>query len=95
MPSNLLITLVVESFNYSICRLAKTYDCEVSGPIEHIVIVGPPFVTMNYVLLRLVAFKLFIACITSEVIFEGFCALGFYVFNDDKPTTVVVSEFDW
>ncbi len=50
---------------------------------------------MNYILLRLVAFKLFIACITSEVIFEGFCALGFYVFNDDKPTTVVVSEFDW
>jgi hypothetical protein len=94
MPSDLLIALIVECFNYSVCRLAQTDYCEVSCSIEHIIVVGSPFIAMNDVLLRLITIKLFAAVIPSKVSFECFGTLRLYVLDYNKSTAVVVSKLD-
>lgn len=75
MPSNQLVVLVVKCFNNSVGWLTKTQYCEVACSVEHVVVVGSPFIIGDDVLLRLVAFKLVVSRISSVLIFEGFGTL--------------------
>jgi hypothetical protein len=94
VPGYLLVILVVKSFDDSIRWLTQTDYCEIPCSVEHVVVVGSPFITMNDVLLRLVAFKLFVSRISSIVIFECFSTLGLDVLHNDEPTAVVIPELD-
>jgi len=95
VPSNQLVVLVVKCFNNSVSWLTKTNYSEVTCSVEHVVVVGSPFITGNDVLLRLVAFKLLVSRISSVLIFECFGTLWLDILHNKEPTTVIVSELDW
>jgi len=95
MPGYLLVILLVQRFYRSVSWLTKANYSQITCSIEHIVVVGSPFITIDYVLLRLVAFELFITCINSIVILKSFGALRFVIFYDDKPATMIVFKLDW
>ena len=90
VPGNLLVLLVVKSLYYTICCLAKADYRQVASSIKHVVVVGSPFVAVDDVLLRLVALKLLIHCITSKISFKSFSALRFDVLDYDKSAAMVV-----
>lgn len=41
--------MVIKAFNQAICFAAKAENREVSCAVEHIVVIGPPFVAENAV----------------------------------------------
>jgi hypothetical protein len=95
MPSNQLVVLIVECLNNAISCRAQTNDRQVSSPVEHVIVVGSPFVAMDDVLLWLVAFQLNISIVESIVKFERLSALGLYILDNYEPPTMIVFEFDW